>query len=276
MAFETFGGNLNRSIGWHGASAIDISYSSLRRCRRHAHDRAFFSFLITGAYEENFAKTRSLKHCPGAVVFHPVDTIHSDCIDANGTRFLLLSLSGPWLDIAPLQCRREQQPFLCQESASMIMSRLYARFQQDCDPLFFEEAIIQLLSSMRPPRLPASPRKSRWLERVVELVHAEFASSLTLASIAEQMNLHPAYLSRSFRSVYGQNLGDYIKCLRISRAALKMTTTDMSLTEIAHATGFADHSHLTRSFKQIKGVTPSKYRESLPVAQGNVVRKMAR
>jgi transcriptional regulator GlxA family with amidase domain len=47
---------------------------------------------------------------------------------------------------------------------------------------------------------------------------------------------------------------------RVELAAGLIERTDRSLTDIALAVGFADHSHFTRTFARMKGETPGAYR----------------
>jgi AraC-like DNA-binding protein len=42
-----------------------------------------------------------------------------------------------------------------------------------------------------------------------------------------------------------------------------MRAADMDLTEVAHATGFAHHSHFTSSFRAMFGITPSQLRNRM-------------
>jgi AraC-like DNA-binding protein len=87
--------------------------------------------------------------------------------------------------------------------------------------------------------------------------------ALTLTGISNDLNIHPAYVSREF-SKYFDNLsfGEYIRKLRIEKAIVYIETSDYSLSEIAYLTGFSDQSHFTRIFKLETGLTPSGYKKS--------------
>jgi AraC-like DNA-binding protein len=52
---------------------------------------------------------------------------------------------------------------------------------------------------------------------------------------------------------------------RIERAARKLDGSDASITQIAFDCGFNDLSYFIKTFKEIKGVSPSKYRKKFGV-----------
>ena len=54
--------------------------------------------------------------------------------------------------------------------------------------------------------------------------------------------------------------GRYIINTRINRACILLETTDRLISDIALSVGFCDQSHFIRTFKKIRGLTPSAYR----------------
>jgi AraC family transcriptional regulator len=65
-----------------------------------------------------------------------------------------------------------------------------------------------------------------------------------------------------FRRQNGCTVGEYVRRLRVDFALRQLSETENPLSEIAAAAGFADHSHLTRTFKAYLGLTPSEYRKN--------------
>ena len=128
----------------------------------------------------------------------------------------------------------------------------------------------QILKQKGTKKIPA------WAKEVKELIqdHIDTSLSLSLKGISENLNVHPAYLSREF-SKYFDNLsfGDYIRKMRVEKAIDLMNSTTYSLTEIAYLTGFSDQSHFTRAFQKLIGELPSAYRKKIkqnvkPVQKG--------
>jgi transcriptional regulator GlxA family with amidase domain len=54
---------------------------------------------------------------------------------------------------------------------------------------------------------------------------------------------------------------EYLIHYRIQKSIELLTKTDMSITEIGYATGFASASHYTKTFREMMGCTPAKYRK---------------
>jgi hypothetical protein len=112
-----------------------------------------------------------------------------------------------------------------------------------------------------------SPKKTpAWAKELKALIQDQLDTELTLSlqQASEELEINPAYLSRSF-SKYFDNLsfGEYIRKMRIEKAVKLMETTSCSLTEIAYLTGFSDQSHFNRIFKKQTGQNPSAYKKSM-------------
>jgi AraC family transcriptional regulator len=262
-AAMTFGAMAGCQIAVGGLRLSQIGYGERRSCRRHAHEHAFVSFLQHGAFSEAFGK-KKLEHRPGDVLFHPEDTVHSD-ETASGSRFLLLEVSAKLLSVLDLP--KSGEPYSCGNAAAGVMKRLEKRMQdRSMDLLELEEAIVELFApacaiSVHPKYAP--------IMRVREMLHARAGESMTLLQLADESGLHPIYLSRSFRRVFGMRVGQYLSRIRVSLAAVRLTHRDDSLTDIAAQCGFADQSHLTRTFKALRGITPGEYRGSLRNARAD-------
>ncbi|TXK50037.1 helix-turn-helix domain-containing protein [Pontibacter qinzhouensis] len=85
-----------------------------------------------------------------------------------------------------------------------------------------------------------------------------------LTKISEELDLHPAYLSRQFPKYFDSlTFGEYIRKLRIEKAIHLLYHTSHSLSEIAYLVGFSDQSHFSRMFKSQTGVKPSNFRKGI-------------
>ncbi|MDP3267637.1 MAG: GyrI-like domain-containing protein [Legionella sp.] len=68
------------------------------------------------------------------------------------------------------------------------------------------------------------------------------------------------HFHRLFTVYTGLSLQQYIRCLRLKRAAHQLVVDDKTIIEIAINAGFESHESFTRAFKQTCGINPSKFR----------------
>lgn len=85
-------------------------------------------------------------------------------------------------------------------------------------------------------------------------------NEISIEMVAKHVYVHPSYVSRVFSQELGSNFRSYINNLRINLASELLANTDKSIGTICHDVGFSDHSYFNKVFKQLKGVTPSEYR----------------
>ena len=107
---------------------------------------------------------------------------------------------------------------------------------------------------------------SALLSRFGQLIDDYFNSDapvlLTVKSIAAQMNLSPNYLSDLLRIYTGQNTQQHIHEKLISKAKEKLSTTSLSVSEIAYALGFEHPQSFSTLFKKKTRVSPLAFRQS--------------
>lgn len=91
-----------------------------------------------------------------------------------------------------------------------------------------------------------------------EYLRAHYAKSVKLVDLATVCDTSPFHLVRSFRDAVGMPPHAYLTQVR-SNHARDMLLRGVPVSSAAYRCGFADQSHLTRTFKRIFGVTPGAY-----------------
>jgi AraC family transcriptional regulator len=96
--------------------------------------------------------------------------------------------------------------------------------------------------------------------RVVELLQEHLDGELKLATLAGECRLSVSHFARSFRRSFGTSAHRYLILKRVEIAKNLLSETNTSLVEIAAQVGFSDQAALTRTFADVVGATPAKWR----------------
>jgi AraC family transcriptional regulator len=106
-------------------------------------------------------------------------------------------------------------------------------------------------------------RLARWqLDRVMQYIDSHLKVTIRMSVLAAMTGLSTSYFFYAFRSTLGESPYRYVVRRRIQYAQSRMLATDDPLAAIALDCGFSDQAHLTRSFKQLVGVTPGAWRRA--------------
>lgn len=98
------------------------------------------------------------------------------------------------------------------------------------------------------------------VRRALLLMEQHVADPLPIAELASRLSISPRQLERLFQSIMGVRPATHYRLLRLRYARWLLDHTDLSITEIALDSGFADCAHFSRKFKALHGFTPTDAR----------------
>jgi AraC-like DNA-binding protein len=125
--------------------------------------------------------------------------------------------------------------------------------------LLFQPAADQELFCARARRL-AHAR----VERVVALLRERLSEPPTLDELGRLVGCSPFYLSRTFSTEMGMTISQYLRQLRLERAAELLRSGRFNVTEAAVEVGYSSLSHFSQAFHEHFGCCPGLY----PVSTG--------
>ncbi|MBD2680477.1 MULTISPECIES: helix-turn-helix domain-containing protein [Nostoc] len=102
----------------------------------------------------------------------------------------------------------------------------------------------------------------RQLLQVLEYIDAHLHQDIKLADLAQLLSMSQFHFSHLFKQAMGIAPYQYLLQQRIERAKQLLKKSDRSIIEIALVCGFNSHSHLSKQFRQITGMTPKAYRQN--------------
>jgi AraC-like DNA-binding protein len=100
------------------------------------------------------------------------------------------------------------------------------------------------------------------LDKAFEYIEDNYHKPITLADIAKAAGFSEYHFSRVFKKATEKNLHNYLNEYRVKKAEA-LLFTEVSITEIAYASGFNSIVTFNRIFKQVKGCSPSEYIKKL-------------
>ena len=98
---------------------------------------------------------------------------------------------------------------------------------------------------------------------VLEYIHDNYAHSITLEDLSNQVAISTFHFAKLFKQVIGLSPYQFILTFRVEQAKIMLTNPKRSLSEIALLCGFSDQAHFSRVFKSRTGTPPSAWKNYL-------------
>jgi transcriptional regulator GlxA family with amidase domain len=98
------------------------------------------------------------------------------------------------------------------------------------------------------------------VKATIRMMHRLASDKLSIDLLSRSVNLSPARLRQLFDKETGRSPIQYLKQLRMKRAAALLRSSFLSVKEVVFASGARDVSNFVRDFKKQYGLTPSKFR----------------
>ncbi|MBU5441645.1 response regulator [Paenibacillus sp. MSJ-34] len=174
-------------------------------------------------------------------------------------------------EIEGYQLQRAQYVELVEQFDHLLMKKLKARsvniavvplqLRQDCSAEAackrFRDHISETFRSLE------KMRKGKVKDPVEEAklyIEQNLRSEVSLEEVADMIGIHPNYFSLLFKQMTGETFIQYrIRC-RMNQAKKMLGMQHIRITDISYEVGYADHSHFTKMFKKMEGLSPSEYR----------------
>jgi AraC family transcriptional regulator len=137
----------------------------------------------------------------------------------------------------------------------------------EASSLFVDHAFLAILAHLahRYGGMAAPESRRRGLSirqerRAKEYLASRFGEEVALADVANACGLSRDYFIRAFRRAIGLTPHRWLQRYRIARAKDMLLFSQFAIAEIAIRCGFADQSHLTRTFRALEGTSPAVWR----------------
>jgi len=114
------------------------------------------------------------------------------------------------------------------------------------------------------------------VKRVAAYIESNISRNLCVADLAAIAQLSISHFSRAFKVSFGQPPITYVKVRRVRHAQILMLNTREPLSQVALGCGLYDHSHLSRLFRRVVGISPSLWRrqfQSQPMNADDMLRR---
>lgn len=144
------------------------------------------------------------------------------------------------------------------------LSRALQQPDEDEGALRLESIVLAIVA-----RLAAVFRRSRddvrppWLDDALSLLARKHHAGVNRGDIARVFGVTPTALAEALVTYEGRTFEEILRSIRIERARELLATTSLGIADVAHATGFYDHAHLSHAFRKVYGMSPSDFRRSL-------------
>lgn len=245
-----FYGSVSRRWRIASCALTELEHRVPRTVPAHTHERPYLSLLVSGSYREA-TRSQKLECRPWSLTLHPAAFEHQDEIGRDGASFFLVEFEGDWLETRRIVFGHEGG------EAVWAAARLWRSCREG--KLAIEASLAELVGCLQ-PETAYERTAPAWLMRVEDRLRTEFIEPPPLDSLAADIGVHPVHLSRTFRAFRGEGLGDFVRRQRVLEAARLMLLPDTRSIDIAADVGFADQSHMVRSFKQVTRLTPGQFR----------------
>lgn len=103
--------------------------------------------------------------------------------------------------------------------------------------------------------------KLKRAQMLFDYIAEHYNEPITSEQLAKLCHVNESYFCRFFKKNFGRSPLTYLNEYRIEKAANLLKKTQKSITEVAIETGYEDINYFSRTFKKLKNLSPTEFRE---------------
>lgn len=108
--------------------------------------------------------------------------------------------------------------------------------------------------------LAHSTKDKQFLQDLITIIEANLAKpEMDIEFVCQQVGMSRTKLYNKIKNITGQPIGDFIRTIRLRKAAALLTEGEYSMLEVMFSVGIQTQSYFSKAFKQEFGKTPTQY-----------------
>lgn len=261
---QHFGESL-KTLQLEGTILTEAGYMPNIEVPWHYHENAYFFYHLRGHLDE-VNKKQTLTCKPGTLLFHHWQDPHYDTNFSSDARFFHIEIENAWFSKHHLSpAILEGSMVLNNPALKSIFHKIFRELKHNdvMTQLSIDGLLSQAFALVVRQLLNKKPGQPSWIKKVKEILNDAEIHEITLRKLSDETGLHPVHLSKEFPKYFSMNFGEYLRSIRMGKAMKLLNDPKLKITEIAFLCGFSDQSHFIRSFRDLTGTTPLKYRKSI-------------
>lgn len=113
---------------------------------------------------------------------------------------------------------------------------------------------------LEPSAVEVGTVDKKFIERLMEIIEADISTpNFNVTDISRKMGMSKPVLYKKFHALAKMPIGEFVKSLRLKKAAQLLKYDKMNISEVAWEVGFSDRKYFSKEFKKFFGKTPSEY-----------------
>ena len=233
-------------------------YSGKKPVRQHSHPAPEVIYFISGECSVTFAGKEKLLCRQGDLLIIDQNILHNQ-ISLTRSKTIFTTFNTNIQDVLGENTWKHLHfgdDKIIPQYMELIHTLSLSRSFQQCGEVIFS-LLNYIRSSEEKIRNSSSPAI---VQQVIEMINRDFASPLTIQSLAESIHISPSYLRAVFRQEMHTSIFQYLQDFRMANARRLLRQPYFNIKEIAYACGYADNGYFARQFKKLHHCTPQEYR----------------
>lgn len=206
-------------------------------------------------------KGQTLSKSKGAIVFQEASHGQESKTD---NKSLIMDISSRHLSDVDLICLNSNMFFDIDKQLKQVISltahSVVCEEHIQNSTVFYSRLIIENITRQ-------NNNKKRRIEQLVDLIQRQPFHDWTNDEMANYAKLSTSHFHTTFKHQYGITPHQFVSEQRLTKIKSMLHLTNLSIAEIAHISGFADQTALTRAMRNQSGITPAAYRHKFAILQ---------
>ena len=189
--------------------------------------------------------------------------VYSDCIPGMHSLFYMIPQLRKNLGLPLFWHLQEENTASLKAKASDLVV-LCEQCKSAADHLYIHYEILRLLLFLATAtEHSAVESKHGNILKVLDYIHTHYSETLNIDALAAQVHMSRSQFYKSFKNSSSLTPVEYIEQYRYMQAKRLLSSTAMSVTDIAVQCGYYDATHFAKHFRKHMNISPIEYRKSI-------------